>query len=72
MKEETKNDKFKRLAENRVNNALKYIDLLGNLANKSNYDYSENEYKKIIRTLRKSVDKLEGKFEASNKQRFKL
>ena len=34
---ETKREKFVRLAENRTDNALRNINLLGNLSNKSNY-----------------------------------
>ena len=36
--EETKKEKFTRLAEARTNAALKQIALLGNLANTSNYE----------------------------------
>ena len=44
--------KFKKLAENRVNNAIKQIRLVGNLANKSNYTYNEEQAKKTILTLK--------------------
>lgn len=38
---ETKNEKFIRLAEARVNSVIQKIQLIGNLSNKRNYDYSE-------------------------------
>ena len=38
---ETKNQRFKRLAQKRTVNALKCIESLSNLSNKNNYEYSE-------------------------------
>ena len=49
---ETKRDKFVRLTEKRMENVLKGISLLGNLANTSNYDYTEADAAKIIKTLK--------------------
>ena len=69
---ESKNDRFKRLAELRVNNALKQISLIGNLANKSSYAYSEEEYKKIIKTLKHAVHKVEQAFSDKDGLKFKL
>ncbi len=67
--EETKRDKFIRLAESRMNNALKQIQLLGNLANTSNYDYTEEDVDKMIRTLRKAVNELEASFKGESKSK---
>ena len=72
MKEETKREKFIRLAENRVNSTIKEINLIGNLANKSNYDYRKDDVDKIIKTLKKSVSDLEPKFLSKNRSEFKL
>ncbi len=72
MKEETKREKFIRLAENRVNSTIKEINLIGNLANKSNYDYTKDDVDKIIKTLKKSVSDLESKFSSKNRSEFKL
>ena len=41
--------KFKELAEKRVNRAIKDLQLIGNLANKSNYSYTEADAKKSLR-----------------------
>lgn len=71
-KMESKRDKFKRLAELRVNNALKDIALISNLANKSSYDYTEEEYRKIIKTLRHAVQKVEQAFDSKDGLKFKL
>ena len=69
---ETKREKFIRLAENRVNSTIKEINLIGNLANKSNYDYTKDDVDKIIKTLKKSVSDLESKFSSKNRSEFKL
>ena len=61
--------KFKKLAENRVNNAIKQIRLVGNLANKSNYTYNEEQAKKIINTLSSEINELKVRFRLNmNKQ----
>lgn len=57
--------KFVELAEKRVSRAIKDIRLVGNLSNKSNYSYSEEDVKKILKALRTEVDALKSRFEAS-------
>ena len=69
---ETKRDKFVRLAEKRVNSVIKELDLIGNLSNKSNYDYTKDDIDKIIKTLKKSISDLETKFTSKTKSNFKL
>jgi hypothetical protein len=58
---ETKHDKFKRLATLRVPNAIKKIELIGNLAG-SGYESSPEDVEKIISTLQKAVDGVKEKF----------
>ncbi len=70
--DESKNEKFKRLAENRVNNVLYQVKLIGNLSNKSNYDYSDEDILKIIRSLKNAVNDLEIQFKSKNRNEFKL
>lgn len=70
MNEKTR--KFRELAEKRVNNAIKQIQLIGNLSNKYNYEYTEEEVKKIINALKAEIRNLEIKFELSSNKRFKL
>ena len=41
-KDETSNEKFKRLSEKRVTNLLRSLEILGNLSNTSNYKYEVN------------------------------
>jgi len=70
---ETKEDKFNRLANTRVNSAIKQLDLIGNLSNPSSYSYTEEEVKKIINTLNKKIKEVSLRFTKSSKKKaFKL
>ena len=57
-------DKFVELAEKRVTRALKDIKLIGNLSNRSNYAYTEQDVKKITSALKKAVDEMRARFDA--------
>lgn len=52
---ETKDEKFKRLANKRLANAIKQLKLLSNLSNKSHYSYKNEEINEIIKMLRKAI-----------------
>jgi hypothetical protein len=70
---ETKEDKFKRLANARVNNAIKQLELIGNLSNSSSYDYTDDEVRKIMNILNQKVKEISFKFQESlKKEKFKL
>ncbi|WP_415895288.1 hypothetical protein ACMXYQ_16015 [Neptuniibacter sp. PT34_22] len=56
-------DKFVELAEKRVSKALKDIRLIGNLSNRTNYTYTDEDVKKIHQTLKKAVDDMKGRFD---------
>lgn len=63
--EQTRRDpraKFVELANMRVARAIKDLRLIGNLSNKRNYDYSEVESKRIVKTLETELDDLKAKF----------
>lgn len=57
-------EKFVELAEKRVSRALKDIKLIGNLSNRTNYSYTEQDVKKITAALKKSVDEMKARFDA--------
>lgn len=70
-----KREKFKELAEKRVNRAIKDIRLVGNLANRNNYSYTEQDGAKICAALESEIKSLRAKFSSEeNKQNttFKL
>ena len=66
---ETKHEKFCRLAENRMNNTLKQLELLGNLSNKSSYDYTQQDVDKILKALKAAVSSVEHAFKADSKSK---
>lgn len=57
-----KREKFVDLAEARVNRALKDIQLIGNLSNRSAYDYTDEDVRKIFRALQKELESAKAKF----------
>lgn len=71
--DETKADAFKRLANSRVNAALDRIRLIGNLSNRSSYDYGPEQIDKITLTLHTAVDDMLSKFKGkADKPKFEL
>lgn len=67
--EETKREKFVRLAENRMNNVLKQIELLGNLSNTRAYEYDQSDIDSMIKTLKNAVNNLEHSFDFEKKNK---
>ena len=61
---ESKGDKFRRLAVFRMNKVLGIIDQIGKLGNRSSYDYSEEQVDKMFTALRNALDAAEAKFKA--------
>jgi hypothetical protein len=75
MAREADRAKFVELAEKRVNRALKDIQLIGNLSNRSNYAYTDEDTQKIHRALKKAIDEMKTRFESTGtaaKDDFKL
>lgn len=70
-----KRSNFVRLAEARVNKAMKAIQVVGNLSNKNNYDYSEEDVRAIVNALQKEIVDLRSRFKnqgADGPMEFKL
>ena len=66
---ENKQQKFQRLAMNRVNKAIKSIELIGNLGNKSLYESSSDERKKIIKAINDAVAQMKIDLDGNSKKR---
>jgi hypothetical protein len=64
-------EKFVRLANKRVSNALKALQLIGNLSNKSNYDYTEADVQKIFKALHDELSSSRKKFEMAKNRNGK-
>ena len=71
---ETKNEKFRRLAESRVNTVLDRLRLLGQLADKKNYDYTDEQVSKIFRAIDSELKDTKSKFQkgSAGRKRFTL
>lgn len=62
MGNETKRQRFVRLAEARTNKILEMMRLLGNCSSKANYDYTEEDIKKIFTALEKELKNTKNRF----------
>lgn len=56
-----KREKFVKLAESRTTNAIKAIRIIGNLGNKSNYQYGDEDVRKILSALNKEIETLKNR-----------
>jgi len=56
--------KFVELAEKRVNRTIKDIRLIGNLSNRSNYVYNDDDVKKIYSALRNALEDMKKRFDS--------
>ena len=62
---ETRRQRFRRLAIYRTNAVLEKLRVLENLSNRINYDYTDDEVKKIFLTIDKRVKEARNKFHSS-------
>ena len=62
MKQETKRDKFVRLAEARTNKIIDMIQLLGNCSNSGAYDYTQQDVDKIFTAIENELREAKKKF----------
>jgi len=62
IENETKEQKFKRIATARTQRILEDLRLLGNCANSNNYDYSEEEINKIFSTIEQELKRVKNLF----------
>lgn len=67
--------KFVELAEKRVQRALKDIKLIGNLSNRSNYSYTDEDVRRIYKALSQALGEMKARFDskgAAGDEVFKL
>ena len=69
---ETRKQRFARLAEKRVTRILNGLRLLGNLSNRSSYDYSDYDIRKIFGAIDSSTKAAKSKFSFPKKIKFQL
>ncbi len=72
---ESKREKFVKLAENRTNKILDTLKLLGNLSNTNAYEYSQKDVDKIFREIQRQLEETKKRFnkqETAKTNRFTL
>lgn len=71
---ETKRERFVRIAGARTNKIISMIKLLSNCSNLGNYDYSDEDVKKIFNALEKELKIAKIRFSETNSkdEKFKL
>ena len=67
--EETKREKFVRIAEARTNKIINMIQLLGNCSNQSLYDYSQKDVNKIFNTIQTELDEAKKRYSKQDSQK---
>ena len=67
MSKSDKSAKFKELARSRVNRAINMIRLIANLGNKTHYDYTPEQARKIINALNSEVKNVSTKFNSKKR-----
>lgn len=73
--EESKHDKFVRLAEARTNKIIDTLQLLGNCSNTSVYEYTQEDVDQIFQAIEFEVREAKKKFtktDTNKTQRFSL
>ena len=72
---ETKRERFVRVAEARTNKIIDMVKLLGNCSSKSNYEYTEEDVRKIFGAIDREIKTARAKFsdaEPQKEERFTL
>ena len=67
--EETKREKFVRIAEARTNKIINMIQLLGNCSNQSLYEYSQKDVNKIFNTIQTELDEAKKRYSKQDSQK---
>ena len=72
----TRRLRFEKVAAKRTQKILDYLDSLSNCSNRVNYDYSEDDVKKMFKAIKEKVNASEAAFgnelAKKNKNQFKF
>lgn len=66
-----KRAKFVELMEARVNRAMRELRLIGNLSNRSAYTFSDEDVRKVFRSLQRELDDAKRRFGGDGSAREK-
>lgn len=72
MEIESKEIRFKRVAERRVRAILRDLRILGNCGNRNNYSYTTSDLRKIFSEIDQTLRDMKAKFHLPKEKEFKL
>jgi hypothetical protein len=72
MTGESKQERFKRLAKLRGDRVLRDIQLLGNLSNKNNYSYTDQDVRKLFTALEEELRISKSRFTSNRKREIRF
>lgn len=76
MLDSERRKRFEKVASKRVQFIIDKLDLLGNCSNRSNYEYSEEDVRKMFGAIKSRTKQIEALFkeelEKQNKSKFKF
>lgn len=70
--EESKHEKFIRLAQKRTNAVLEALRILSNCSNLSSYEYTAEEVEKIFKEIESHTKAIRAQFSPGVRKEFKL
>jgi hypothetical protein len=72
VSDETRNERFRRLAATRGDRLIREISLLGNLANQKNYEYSPTEVEELFGPIEEELREVRALFDPAVPSRRKV
>ncbi|MEO0010165.1 MAG: hypothetical protein ABIK22_01690 [candidate division WOR-3 bacterium] len=69
---ETKEQRFKRVASRRTQKVLEALRILGNCANRAEYEYTEEDVRKIFSAIEKQLADVKARFRTPGRLKFEL
>ena len=72
MVDETRNERFRRLAATRGDRLIREISLLGNLSNQKNYEYSPTEVQELFEPIENELREVRAQFDPTARSRRKV
>ena len=69
---ETRAERFKRLAAQRTNLVIKRLRILGNCSNRQAYEYTKEDIDRIFAAIDRAVKETKARFRFSRENKFKL
>lgn len=70
--QESPNERFRRLAASRGDRLIREIALLGNLANRKNYEYSQSEVDALFAPIKTEISEVRALFDSTSHSHRKV